>query len=72
MLFKLGILVLVGIGGGRAANYFKLPNVSGYIVAGLLIGPSFFNIIQGGDIASLNILNEMALAAIAFSIGNEF
>ena len=72
MLFKLGIIVLVGIGGGRVANYFKLPNVSGYIVAGLLIGPSFLNIIQGGDISSLNILNEMALAAIAFSIGNEF
>lgn len=72
MLLKLGIIVVVGIIGGRVANYFKLPNVSGYIVAGLIIGPSFFNIVNGEDIISFNIVNEMALAAIAFSIGNEF
>lgn len=72
LLFKLGILTLVGIIGGRVANYFKLPNVSGYIVAGLLIGPSFINLINSTDIKSLNIINEIALAAIAFTIGNEF
>lgn len=72
LLFKLGIIILVGIIGGRLANYFKLPNVSGYIVAGLIIGPSFINLVNEMDIESFNIINEMALAAIAFSIGNEF
>ncbi len=72
LLFKLGIIILVGIVGGRLANYVKLPNVSGYIVAGLIVGPSFFNIVTGSDILSFNIVNDMALAAIAFSIGNEF
>ncbi|WP_406242495.1 cation:proton antiporter [Tissierella carlieri] len=72
LLFKLGIIILVGIVGGRVANYFKLPNVSGYIVAGLIIGPSFINLVNLTDIESFNIINEMALAAIAFSIGNEF
>ncbi len=72
MLLKLGIIILVGIIGGRAANYFKLPNVSGYIVAGLIVGPSFFNLVNSEDILSFNLINEMALAAIAFSIGNEF
>lgn len=72
LLFKLGIIILVGIIGGRVANFFKLPNVSGYIVAGLLIGPSFINLVNTNDIESFNIINEMALAAIAFSIGNEF
>ncbi|MDR7856681.1 cation:proton antiporter [Tissierella sp.] len=72
LLFKLGIIIVVGIIGGRLANYFKLPNVSGYIVAGLFIGPSFINLVTSQDIESFNIINEMALAAIAFAIGNEF
>lgn len=72
LLFKLGIIIVIGIIGGRLANYFKLPNVSGYIVAGLLIGPSFINLVTSQDIKSFNIINEMALGAIAFAIGNEF
>lgn len=72
LLFKLSIAILVGIIGGRVANYFKLPNVSGYIVAGLIIGPSFVNLVNAEDIISFSIINEMALAAIAFVIGNEF
>lgn len=72
LLLKLSIAILVGVLGGRAANFFKLPSVSGYIVAGLIIGPSFINIINGQDIESFKIITEVALAAIAFSIGNEF
>lgn len=72
LLLKLGIVILVGIVGGRIANYFKLPNVSGYIVAGLVVGPSLINLVNINDIQSFNIINELALAAIAFTIGNEF
>lgn len=72
LLLKLSIIILVGVLGGRVANFFKLPSVSGYIVAGLIIGPSFINLINGQDVVSFNIITEVALAAIAFSIGNEF
>lgn len=72
LLFKLGIVIFVGLLGGRIANYLKLPNVSGYIVAGLLIGPSFLNLIKSGEASQFDIINEVALAAIAFSIGSEF
>lgn len=72
LLFKLGIIIIVGILGGRLANRFKLPNVSGYIIGGLLIGPSFFNVIKAGEAANFNIINEIALAAIAFAVGSEF
>ena len=47
-------------------------SLSGYLVAGLLLGPSFFNFVSPADIQSFNLVNEIALAAIAFSIGNEF
>lgn len=72
LLLKLSITILVGILGGRVANYCKLPSVSGYIVAGLFIGPSFVNLINTQDVVSFNIITEVALAAIAFGIGNEF
>ncbi|MGO1469500.1 MAG: cation:proton antiporter [Tissierella sp.] len=72
LLFKLSIIVFVGLAGGHLANYFKLPNISGYVVGGLLIGPSILNLVNTSDINSLAMLNEIALAAIAFSIGSEF
>lgn len=72
ILFKISIVIFVGIVGGRVANKFRLPSVSGYIVGGLLIGVSFANIIRPEDVSSLSVINEIALAAIAFSIGNEF
>ena len=72
VILKLGILLVVGILGGRAAERLALPNVTGYLVAGLLLGPSLFNIITPEDAGSFAAINEVALAAIAFSIGSEF
>ena len=39
---------------------------------GLLLGPSFFNLVSSSDAQSLEIISELALAFIAFSIGSEF
>lgn len=64
--------MLVGLLGGKIANKFKLPNVSGYIIAGLFLGPSFFKLLNSTDIDSFGIINDVALALIAFGIGNEF
>ena len=69
---KISIVLLVGVIGGKVAKIFKLPNVSGYLVAGLFLGPSFFGFISGQDIETFSVINELALAVIAFSIGNEF
>ncbi len=62
----------VGFLGGKLASLVKLPSVSGYLVIGLLLGPSFFNIVGSLDVKSLGIISELALAFIAFSIGSEF
>lgn len=72
LILKISIVLLVGILGGKVAKRFNLPNVSGYLVAGLFIGSSFLNLITDQDIQSFSIVNEIALAAIAFSIGSEF
>lgn len=72
LLLKISVVMLVGIIGGKVARVFKLPNVSGYLVAGLFLGPSFLHFIRSNDIESFTIINELALGAIAFCIGNEF
>ena len=72
VILKLGILLVTGILGGRAAKRLALPDVTGYLVAGLLLGPSLLNIITPDDAGSFAAINEVALAAIAFSIGSEF
>lgn len=72
VLLKIGIVLAVGLVGGKIARIFKLPNVSGYLVAGLFLGPSFSKLITAQDIESLQVISEVALAIIAFSIGSEF
>lgn len=72
VLLKISIVLCAGIVGGKVAGIFKLPNVSGYLIAGLLLGPSFFNFVSEADSNSFAIISEFALAIIAFSIGSEF
>jgi Kef-type K+ transport system membrane component KefB len=72
ILLKICLVVVVGFIGGKLAKLAKLPNVSGYLIAGLFIGPSFFNFITVSDSNSLSIISDLALAIIAFSIGSEF
>ena len=39
---NLGIMIFVGMAVGRLMKLVKLPNVTGYLVAGLLIGPGVY------------------------------
>ena len=56
----------------RLAKLISLPNVTGYLVAGLLIGPSVLNLIPGDTLRGMDVLVSLALGFIAFSIGGEF
>ncbi len=79
VLTQLGIMILAGMLMGRLMKHVKLPNVTGYLLAGLLLGPYFlpalgcpFSILSENFIAGIGIVSEVALGFIAFSIGNEF
>ncbi|HHT98298.1 MAG TPA: cation:proton antiporter [Clostridiales bacterium] len=72
ILLKISIVLVVGYIGGKIAKLFNLPNVSGYLVAGLFLGPSFSDIVTAQDGSSFTIISELALGIIAFTIGNEF
>lgn len=68
----IAIMICTGLLFGRIAKQFKLPNVTGYLIGGLLIGPSVFELIPENTIESFTIISDIALGFIAFTIGNEF
>lgn len=72
VLFYLGIILVTGLLCGRLAKLVKLPNVTGYLVGGLIIGPSVLGLVPADTVESLGILSDIALGFIAVSIGSEF
>lgn len=65
------LLLLVGLGGGWLATKANLPAVTGYILSGLILGPSVLNIVTGEVYNSLGFVNELALGILAISVGTE-
>ncbi len=80
ILLTLSGVILAGLLLSRVAKFFKLPAVTAYLVAGIIIGPYCLGKIgvQGlgfislDDVQGYSLLCDIALGFIAFSIGNEF
>src|SRR5690554_3910059 len=70
-LFYFALILLSGIGMAKLVSRFKLPHVTGYLLAGLLIGPSILGIIPMNVAEGMSIISEAALGFIAYSIGSE-
>ena len=79
-LLSVSIAVLAGLLMTRAFKPFKLPSVTAYLIAGVLIGPYFLGslhinglgFVSEEAVTNLSLISEVALAFIAFSIGSEF
>ena len=70
-LTLLGLAVLAGFYMGRAARLVKLPSLIGYMVLGVLLGPSLFHLISEAEMERLSFITEISLGFVAFSIGAE-
>ncbi len=66
------IMLLAALLAGKLVKKMKLPNVTGYLVIGLLIGPNCIGILPEEFLGSMSIVTDLALGCIAFSIGAEF
>ena len=71
-VLSLGVLLLCGYFAGRLAGLIRLPSITGYIVAGLVLGDSVVGLISHHATARLQPVTEVALAFIAITIGGEF
>ena len=72
ILFYLSVILFAGLIMGRMVKLIRLPNVTGYLLAGLLLGPCVLGLLPAGFVHEMELVSEMALALIALTIGAEF
>ncbi len=79
-LLAVGIAIIAGLGLTRLFTRMKLPDVTAYLVAGVLIGPWVLGrlgipglgLATAEEVDKLEFLSDIALGFIAFAIGSEF
>lgn len=79
-LLSLSVALFAGLMLSRLAKLAKLPAVTAYLVAGILVGPyvlgsfgiSGLGFTSMDDVGAYSLISDVALGFIAFSIGNEF
>lgn len=72
VIISIGIMLFLGFLMTRITKKLKLPNVTAYIVTGILIGPYVLNLIPREVVTGMDFLADIALAFIAFSTGEFF
>ncbi len=70
-LLAFGIVMIGGELAGDLAQRLRLPRVTGYLVLGMLLGPSVADLVTRGDLANLTLFEELALGLIALTAGGE-
>lgn len=71
-LLIIAIAMAAGLVLSRLMKILNLPNVTGYLIAGVLIGPFVTNFVSAESLKEVKLLTTTALGFIAFSIGGEF
>ena len=79
VLLAIAASLVAGLVFSRLIKPLKFPAVTGYLIAGILIGPNVMGQIPGlrevitpEFISGLSVISDVALGFIAFSIGSEF
>lgn len=71
-LSSLGLILLFALLAGHLVKFIRIPEVTGYIFAGIIVGPSVLGFISHDNLTALAIFSEVALGLILFSIGSVF
>ncbi len=80
ILLGISIALIAGLISNRLVKLVRLPNVTGYLIVGILLGPYLFSIfdkdltgvLSEEIVKLLGVIVDVALGFIAFSIGSEF
>jgi len=71
-LSSLGLILLLALLAGHLVQALRVPEVTGYLLAGIALGPSVLGWVSHENLQALNILSEVALGLILFSVGSVF
>ena len=72
VIISVAVMLFAGFAMTRITNLLHLPNVTAYIVAGILLGPFCLHLVPDNVIEGMDFLSDIALAFIAFSTGEFF
>ncbi len=67
----LGIAIIVGFYLGRLVRHINLPSLIGYMMFGVILGPSILNLLDEPKLNHLSFITEMSLGFVAVNIGSE-
>jgi len=71
IFIDIALLVAIGIIGGKIAEFFHLPRVTGYIIIGMIFGPNVLDLFNADMIADLKALKILGLGFIGYNVGLE-
>jgi len=71
ILFMLACLIIFGVIGGIIVDRFRFPKVTGYILVGLLVGPSVLGVFNEHMVENFTIIRQVAIGFIGYTIGLE-
>lgn len=69
---SLGLLLLASLLAGIGADLVRIPKVSAYLLAGMLVGPSLLHWIGEGELHHLEPLTKLAMALVLLELGCQF
>ena len=72
VIISVAFMLFFGFAMTRLTKLLKLPNVTAYIITGILIGPYCLDLIPSTVVEGMDFLSDIALALIAFSTGEFF
>jgi len=70
-LYGVALLLLFGLLGGKLISLINFPKVTGYILIGILIGPSVLKFLSLEMVESFTIIRQVAIGFIGYTIGLE-
>jgi len=67
----IGFLLLIANVAGSLASSFGLPRLTGFLIVGIVAGPSVTGLVSAASVESLSLIDRFALALIALLAGSE-
>ncbi len=70
-LLLIGTIILAGYLGKKLSNWIRLPGVTGYLIIGVLLGCSLFNLLKPAFLEKTGLFTDITLGIVGFIIGSQ-
>ncbi len=71
LLIYVSVVLIIGFAVGKFVEHYGLPAITGYLIAGVLIGPYGLGLVTMQAVDAFDVITSIVLGIIAFQIGTE-